>query len=56
MSKDLKAPLIQSESDDEESKVQLNGNRKLSMRCPGARKFNLEEFTKHFNGYQDNLH
>jgi hypothetical protein len=56
MSKELKTPLIQNGSDDEESKVQLDRNRKLSMRSPGARKFNLEEFTRLLDGYQDHLH
>ena len=36
--------------------VQPKNNKKLSMRSTGARKFNLEEFTRLLEGYQDHLH
>jgi hypothetical protein len=56
MNEGLESPLIQHGRDDEESMVQETKKTKLSMRNTGARRFNLEEFTKLLDGYQDHLH
>ena len=57
MSEGLESPLLQNLRDDEESMVQETKKTKLSMRNnTGGRRFNLEEFTKLLDGYQDHLH